>query len=584
MKRFLFFSLVFFSLFAQGQINPFTYSCLATSANAENETIIKFTFNKAVESSTLGWSFKKNGSNLPIVYTTGYGNECVFKTAAFTNTDLITASYNAAGQTVDLSGSQIQALTDYTVTNAFTPQNPDFIIRIKTDETDNTGLPTPNPLNFVFPLYIDGAAVASGTISWGDGSTTAVPAIIYPLPSHTYSAAGIYTVSFSGAFSGINLQLSKIYGAEVFKVLSVENWGTGATWLTWHGLFYKGKNITINATDIPNTAAVTDMQSAFQELINLSGTMANIYLPNVTDGSYAFYGSLNGNLNTPGWYLPSCTTLLGTWGDCPAYQGNGLESWVINSVTTLEETWYNDVSFNGYVNNFNTSNVTSLKRTFYHCEVFNQPLYKWNTPNVTTLEQFLTYAYLFNQSLNTFNTSNVTNMYSAIYNCWAYNQPMFNWDMSSVRNSRSMLESDFSFNQDVSMWDMSNDTIIDYMFYHDTLFNCGGGNLGLWSTGSIKHMLGTFERNRALSQNLGTWDVSNVIESNTGFLDIGAPPYAMTPANLDNIYLGWSLQSLKPGVSIGFGTVKYTSTAAAAKSVLISAPNNWLITDGGITP
>jgi len=586
MKRFLFLSFAFFAFLSPKAqvVNPYTYSCLVTSANAESETIIRFTFNKAVESTTVGWSFKKNGVNLPIVYTTGYGTECVFKTAAFTNTDAITASYNTAGSTVDLSGNQIQYLNNYVVTNTFSPQNADFIITVKTNETDNTGAPTPNPTQFVYPLYIDGAAVASGTINWGDGSTTAVPVIVYPLPSHTYSAAGIYTVTFSGTFSGINLQAGNIYGSEPFKVLSVENWGTGATWLTWHGLFYKGKNIAINATDIPNTAAVTDIQSAFQGLINLTGTLANVYLPNVTDGSYAFYGSLNGNLNTPGWYLPACTTLEGTWADCPAYQGNGLESWVINSVTTLEDTWYNDVLFNGYINKFNTSNCTTLRRTLYHCETFNRPLDRWNTGSVTTMHQFICYGYLFNQSLNTWNTSNVTTMYSAIYNCWIYNQPMFNWNMTNVRNTHSMLESDFSFNQDVSMWDMSNDTTINYMFYHDTLFNCGGGDLGLWSTGSVKHMLGTFSRNRSLSQNLGAWDVSNLVESSTGFLDVGAVPYAMTPANLDNLFNGWAPQLLQPNITIGFGTINYTAGGAASKAILTSAPNNWIITDGGITP
>jgi hypothetical protein len=53
-------------------------------------------------------------------------------------------------------------------------------------------------------------------------------------------------------------------------------------------------------------------------------------------------------------------------------------------------------------------------------------------------------------------------------------------------------------------------------------------------------------------------------------------------ANLDAIYNGWSLLSVQPNLTIDFGTIKYTAGASAGKLVLTSAPNNWIITDGGI--
>jgi hypothetical protein len=52
--------------------------------------------------------------------------------------------------------------------------------------------------------------------------------------------------------------------------------------------------------------------------------------------------------------------------------------------------------------------------------------------------------------------------------------------------------------------------------------------------------------------------------------------------NLDLIYQKWSLLSIKPNLTINFGTIKYTAASAAGRLILTSAPNNWTITDGGI--
>ena len=63
-------------------------------------------------------------------------------------------------------------------------------------------------------------------------------------------------------------------------------------------------------------------------------------------------------------------------------------------------------------------------------------------------------------------------------------------------------------------------------------------------------------------------------------------------ANLDAIYgngttTGWAFNGgaggvLKTPITISFGTIKYTASSQAGKDVLLNAPNNWAITDGGI--
>jgi len=53
-------------------------------------------------------------------------------------------------------------------------------------------------------------------------------------------------------------------------------------------------------------------------------------------------------------------------------------------------------------------------------------------------------------------------------------------------------------------------------------------------------------------------------------------------SNLDAIYNGWSLLTLASGVTINFGTIKYTAGGSAGRAILTGAPNNWTIIDGGI--
>jgi hypothetical protein len=53
-------------------------------------------------------------------------------------------------------------------------------------------------------------------------------------------------------------------------------------------------------------------------------------------------------------------------------------------------------------------------------------------------------------------------------------------------------------------------------------------------------------------------------------------------ANLNSIYNNWSLLVVQPNEAINFGTIKYTLAGQAGKNILTGAPNNWIITDGGI--
>jgi hypothetical protein len=53
-------------------------------------------------------------------------------------------------------------------------------------------------------------------------------------------------------------------------------------------------------------------------------------------------------------------------------------------------------------------------------------------------------------------------------------------------------------------------------------------------------------------------------------------------ANLDAIYNGWSASGVQPNCNISFQGAQYTVAGGqAGKNILLAAPNNWTIIDGG---
>ena len=149
------------------------------------------------------------------------------------------------------------------------------------------------------------------------------------------------------------------------------------------------------------------------------------------------------------------------------------------------------------------------------------------------------------------------------------------WDTSTADNFWDMFNGCINFNQDVLI-DFSNAVNIRQMFEGCTLFN---SVVSIPTSGSkINNMLQTFQFAPAFNQDISDWDVSKITYGNN-FLRFNT---AFSTANLDLVYQKWSIQSLQSGVTIHFGSTKYTSAGQAGRDILTSSPNNWTITDGGL--
>jgi surface protein len=219
----------------------------------------------------------------------------------------------------------------------------------------------------------------------------------------------------------------------------------------------------------------------------------------------------------------------------------------------------------------------SLESYFRACTNFNGAIGNWNTGNVTNMGSMFADATAFNQNIGSWNTSNVTNMGAMLFGATAFNQNIGNWNTGNVTTMDNMFANATAFNQNIGSWNTSNVTNMFAMFFGATSFN---QNIGSWNTSNVTNMQQMLRNATAFNQNISDWNIANVTNF-TNFM-LGKTNLNYSATNLDLIYNKWSLQSVKPNISITFGTIKYTASGQSGKNVLTNAPNNWTITDGGI--
>jgi hypothetical protein len=133
--------------------------------------------------------------------------------------------------------------------------------------------------------------------------------------------------------------------------------------------------------------------------------------------------------------------------------------------------------------------------------------------------------------------------------CTSFVSGVKNWDTTGVTSLVLAFENAYDFNEDLSNWDVSGVT-----FFGSCFRNC-------------------FD----LDQSFASWDMTsatNVLNMFSGC--------TLSTANYDATLIGWAAQSLNSGLSINFGSSRYTAggAAEAARDTLINT-YGWAIVDGG---
>jgi surface protein len=463
---------------------------------------------------------------------------------------------------------------------------------ISTWKTDNlsTGSSTNTQVNL--PLVSTGTY--KFTVNWGDGNTDVITTWNQAEVTHTYAAIGTYTITITGFIKG--WEFNNL--GDRLKIMTLVQWGClrlgndmpfgTAPAVFNRGFFYGCENITYTTTT---------------DILNLKGVT-----------------------NTLGLFRRNYQTT----------KINNIEKLDVSKVTSAVQMFANSVRWDGDVSYFNTSNLTNMYGmltgqggVFPHgsfTNMGNPDIGNWDTSNVTDMTGVFGSQYKFNQNIGNWNTSNVTIMAFmfglaptpfvlpaavGLFNNGGSNS-IKNWDTSKVTDMSQMFQLQLNFDQEIGTWDVSKVTTMSNMFYGifnsstRGIFNNGGSDsiknwntskltnmsyllqgqalfnqpIASWDTSKVTNMLQVFRNTIGFNQPLGDWNVSLVTNFSNFMLEKTFSDYSA--ANYDALLIGWASRSVKPSISINFGTIKRTAASTAARAILTSAPNNWTIIDGGI--
>lgn len=430
--------------------------------------------------------------------------------------------------------------------------------------------------NEVITLPYRTAGTYSGTIDWGDGSTSANSLSNI---SHTYATAGIKTIEISGVTRGFSF--NNVRGS-LTKIKDITNWGNVRLTQTEgggdSGFFYGCTGLTaITATDILSTSGITRFDDMFRNCSSLT-TVSRINewnTSNVINMDRMFSDAILFNNNIGSWDTKKVTSISYMFNGAAAFNQN-INNWNTSGLTISYGAFVNATSFNQPLSGWNTSNITTAGEMFFGTP-FNQNINNWDTSKFTTLFRFFRDTTAYNQPLSGWNVSKVTNFSEMFYGNNDFNQNINNWVTSGATDMSAMFGNGTIFNQPLSGWDTSNVLDMGYMFGDNNQFNQSIGN---WDVSKVADMSFMFSNATAFNQNIGSWNISGVTNFTSFMSGKAAANYSTT--NLDAIYNGWSTKTPKSGITITFNTIKYTSAGSSGRSVLTSAPYSWSITDGGI--
>lgn len=411
---------------------------------------------------------------------------------------------------------------------------------------NRNGSPIPSATSSTYTLVqADSASAITCVVTATNTFGSSTPSTSNTITTPTYSAAFTSTWAVT---AGETITLPYEAGGTYSGTI---DWGDSST----------STNIYANRTHTyagagTYTISITGVTTGFR--FNNTGSRLNIRT--ITN-----WGTLN--LGNNGNYFHGCsnltlTTVTGTLD--------------LTGTTNLSSMFSNCSSLQlvSSINSWNTASVTNMSIMFSGCSNFNQPL-SLNTAAVTNMTQMFWGCTLFNNSI-IFNTGLVTAMNNMFQSCTALNTaPTFS-STASVTNMYAMFYNCINFNKPLT-FNTAAVTNMGYMFGACAAFN---STLTLSNTGSVTDMSNMFDGATAFNQNIGSWNVANVTNF-TGFM-VTKTPLTFSPTNLDAIYNGWSASGVKPSINISFGGARFTNAGGlAGKNILLGAPNNWTIVDGG---
>jgi surface protein len=439
---------------------------------------------------------------------------------------------------------------------------------ITTWKTDNAG--TSNSTSIKIPTTGTGYLY---DVDWNNDGTFDQTGVTGNI-THDYLTAGTYTVAIRGSFPRIYFN----YAGDRAKLLSIEQWGDNV-WASMGSAFEGCSNMVLNATDAPNTAAVTDMNNMFAYCTSFNQALpSNFNTAAVTDMSNMFAGCSAYNQVLPiSFNTASVTNMSGMFVSCSAYNQALPSSFNTASVTNMATMFANCSAYNQVLpTNFNTEKVTNMSGMFVNCSAYNQALpSSFNTAAVTKMIGMFAGCSAYNQALpSSFYTAGVTNMFLMFLGCSAYNQALpTNFNTEKVTSMSAMFANCSAYNQALPT-NFNTEKVTDMV----AMFaNCSAYNQAFpssFNTASVTDMSQMFDGAIAFNQAIGSWNVAEVTNMTDMFKNV-----TLSTANYDDLLMGWATQLVKSNVPFSGGNSKYCAGATARQTLINS--KLWTITDGG---
>ena len=240
-----------------------------------------------------------------------------------------------------------------------------------------------------------------------------------------YPSPGIYTVRIRGIYPSIN-SLS-----DPDKMIAIEQWGT-TIWTRLIRAFINCRNITSNATDVPDLSSVTSLDAMFLGAIFFNGNLSN-------------------------WDVSNINKMRLIFGDAAQFNSD-ISSWNVSNLTDARNMFSGASSFNQNIGNWDVSSVLNMQGMFYDATAFDQDISNWNVSRVKNMNSMFNNATNFSHDISIWNVDSVTNMGNMFANALAFNHEIGNWNTRSLTNLSNMFNGAINFNHDIGKWNIQNVT------------------------------------------------------------------------------------------------------------------------------
>lgn len=278
----------------------------------------------------------------------------------------------------------------------------------------------------------------------------------------------------------------------------------------------------------------------------------------------------DGNSDTiTAWNQAEITHTYATAGDYTVSITGLMEAWSFNNIGdkskihTIEQFGTTGLTGNGIYGMFrgcdnltsnatdapNLSGVTSLVNSFNRCPVILIDVSEWDLGAVTNIQGM-------------FANSNIVVPDTR------------NWSIGSITNISWVFTDTDEANPDVSLWDTSKVTRINRVFAYAIKAIPDVSN---WDTRNVSIADEAFLNAPLANPDCSQWEIPLV----TTMVDFATNAPSFSTANYDAMLANFAGQTVQPNVPLN---VDAQYTDQAARDILTNAPNNWIITDGGLAP